>query len=211
MSGSIWASHKKRGVELAPRRKHDFYPTPLEFAQYAVNHLLPAEFSPRHIIDPGAGPGVWGRAARGRYPQALITGVELRAIPKPPYYHFWYNRDFRSLAHSEIADLVIGNPPYKYSLEFVTKSLEMLCNGGYLLFLLRFQFAESLGRLPFFKQYPPVTVYISSRRISFTADGRSDSALYGVFVWRKGDYESTRLEWFDYQGESSVTQLMLDL
>ncbi len=64
--------------EMRPRNPSDFYPTPLALARAAVRDLLPADFNPQTILDPGMGGGVWGMAARERWPHAFIAGVDIR-------------------------------------------------------------------------------------------------------------------------------------
>lgn len=47
---------------LQPRSKHDFYPTPDGLCRAAL-YLLPDE-PYQWFLDPGAGAGPWGKAAR---------------------------------------------------------------------------------------------------------------------------------------------------
>src|SRR5262245_27832883 len=93
-------------------------------------------------------------------------------------------------------DLVIGNPPYKHTEQFVRHGMDMLESGGYLVFLLRLNFLEGQGRgRSFWNRYPPVKVVVSSRRVSFSGDGKSNATAYAYFVWQQGYTGETKLAW----------------
>jgi tRNA1(Val) A37 N6-methylase TrmN6 len=71
--------------QMRPRHPQDYYPTPLALARAALG-AIPASFSPSRALDPGAGNGVWGIAARDS-PQcrnAEIWGVELAPLDPAP-------------------------------------------------------------------------------------------------------------------------------
>ena len=143
-------------------------------------------FSPQTILDPGAGDGVWGRAARTRWPQSLIAGVELRAVPQPAGFNFWYSDDYLRMTTAPAFDLIIGNPPYKLAESFVRQSLANLADGGYLVFLLPLGFLAGKGRFSgLYSDFPPERVAICAGRPSFTGNGKTDAHEYAVFYWRK--------------------------
>lgn len=182
---------------LRKRDPHDFYPTPLSLCRAALAELPPAPV-PDSILDPGAGSGVWGKAARDLYPRALITGVELRpdAIPPAETYTAWHTGDFRLYDPGWKHDLIMGNPPYKYAEAFIRHSLSMLKDYGWLVFLLRLAFLEEQDRgKDFWRKFPPERVSVCSQRPSFTGDGNTDATAYAVYYWRKGWTGPTRLDW----------------
>lgn len=202
-----WNNLRKTGADFRPRDIHDFYPTPLSFALASLNLL--GNIDPKHIIDPGAGSGVWGEAARKKFPTAIITGVELRPVIKPAAYNFWYQSDYRNLVTlSPVCDLIIGNPPYKYAEEFVRLSLPMLEPGGKMVFLLRLAFLESQRRLKLWHDYKPQSVTVCANRPSFTGDGNTDATAYAIFIWEKGWTGSTALDWL-YVDTTNEKQLSL--
>src|SRR5689334_22832095 len=61
----------------------------------AALSLIPPTHPITHILDPGSGPGSWGRRSREKWPNAHITGVELRKVAKPEAYDEWHIGDFR--------------------------------------------------------------------------------------------------------------------
>lgn len=191
----------KDSTLLPKRADFDFYPTPMTFCRTALAQL-PPRFTPRCILDPGAGTGVWGRAARERYRNSLITGVELREVARPSVYNFWFNADFLRMPTAEPCfDLVISNPPFKHAESFVRSSLALLESGGYALYLLRLNFLESAERYHgLWKEHPPKTVVVSAKRVSFTGDGQSNATAYAIYIWQKGYAGETSLRWMIDEG-----------
>lgn len=197
--------------ELRQRDSYDHYPTPLQPACSLVQRIREDDHGIRFILDPGAGTGVFGHAARLRWPQAVIVGTDIRALSRPAYYDFWYSGatiayDF--IASPECApvfDAVIGNPPYgkigrrkdRNAAElFVRKSLELTRDNGVVAFLLRLAFLEGQDRgESFWQEFPPERVTVCSARVSFTGDGRTDATAYAYFYWRKGYTGPTLLDW----------------
>lgn len=186
--------------ELRPRDENDFYPTPIKLCRAALE-LVPWQ-QPIGILDPGAGAGPWGAAARERWPRAPIHGVELRYVDMPNgYTDWWCGWDYRlwepdpGLAY----DLVIGNPPYKYAEEFARRALMHVKQFGMVLFLYRLAFLESQTRgRGLWREAPPWSVHILVDRVSFTGNGKTDNTAYALYLWRKGWTGETTLKWLDW-------------
>lgn len=191
---------------LQPRKNNDYYPTPIELARASLS-LLPEDFTPHITIDPGAGDGIFGKAVTEKYDFTWMIGVEFRDVEKPRGYTEWYkNSDYlqyNSRLENLRVDLIIGNPPYKLDEEFINKSFQYLNDGGYLLFLLRLSFLESKGR--YYKYYSngfnPKEVAVSTRRVSFRGDKKSDNTAYALYLWQKGWKGDTKLSWLDWNYE----------
>lgn len=185
---------------LREREPSDFYPTPKELIRavlkdYAYNHS-----EPKSILDPGCGDGVWGEVAKEFWPNAKITGIDIRKIPRNNSYDNWITDDFLNSKNYMVAqnfDLVIGNPPFKYAEQFLD-----LCMGTNVIFLLRASFLESKKRYEKYYRHKdkcPTEVKISTRRISFTGNKKSDNTMYGIYYWLKSNFISqTRLGWLDW-------------
>jgi hypothetical protein len=75
--------------EMRDRDPYDHYPTPIGLCTAALERLDDVPACPQ-ILDPGAGAGPWGQAARKIWPVASIYGVEVRDTPKPEGYSFWF-------------------------------------------------------------------------------------------------------------------------
>lgn len=202
---------------LHERHAFDFYPTPNELCSAALDEVRQIMPHPVHrILDPGAGAGPWGVAARSIYWNAEITGIELRADAQPmhPYYDRWINADFLADSTEEWKDqrydLIIGNPPYGQREKgkayvplaemFVRQSMKLLAPGGILCFLLRAAFMEGVDRgRGLFQEYQPMRVYSLMQRPSFTSDGKTDATAYALFIWKYRYDGDTVLKWLDWK------------
>lgn len=193
---------------LRPRSKNDFYPTPGGLVKAALD-LLPGDFNPEYILDPGAGDGIWGIHARNKWPKSKLVWHDIVEYPNRFNGYDYYERyDYLdpSYKYNSGYDLIMGNPPYSLSEEFIEKSLELLKPDGYLMFLLRLTFLASQGRYKrlYSSGKMPYQVIISSRRPSFTKDGKTDADDYGIFIWSGSwdrDYFIGKHFYWDYLPE----------
>ena len=100
---------------------------------------------------------------------------------------------------------IITNPPYKYGLEFVQKSLEIVTEGNKVGMFLKLTFLEGKKRRAFFEKYPPKTVWVSSSRLMCAKNGKfkemiesgGSAAAYAWFIWEKGYNGDTVIKWFN--------------
>ncbi len=195
---TIIYSHKP----LGERKPNDFYKTPIELCRSALK-ILPEGFPSFRVLDPGCGDGVWGKAYREikSLEDSMLIGVDIRDVGELPEYDKVHIGDFRNFYDPILGfNLVFGNPPYRFAEEFIDISLDVLREGGYLLFLLRLAFLESDKR---YKKYynsglNPKEVYVSTRRISFTENKKSDNTAYGIYLWQKGWKGDTTLKWLNW-------------
>jgi len=89
-------------------------------------------------------------------------------------------------------DLIAGNPPYDFALDFIQKGITI---SRALVFILRQGFLASAKRAKFFREHPPYGVWNIPHRPSFTDDGHTDTADYCWVGWRRGYQGDTRLHW----------------
>lgn len=183
---------------LPKRKDFDFYPTPYHVADDALS-FLPADWIPERILDPGAGTGVWGNAARRKYRDAFIAGVELRSeTRKPDAYDLWLHDDFLLTEPLIQYNLVVGNPPYNRAEQFIRHSFKYLYAGGYMVMLLRLNFLEGqIRNKGLWREYPPRIVVVRSSRVSFTGDGQTNATAYAYYIWQNGYTGETVLKWTD--------------
>lgn len=188
----------KTSKDLRPRQPRDYYPTQDSLCDAALD--LVAGQVPKEIMDPGCGQGPWGKAAKVRWPGAAVTGVDIDPGICEEYDKV-IKGDFLQLSKStEPYDLIIGNPPYKFTEEFVRKSLDILSGNGQIIFLLRLNFLASRKRSTgLFKDHPPKAVYVLSTRPSFTGDNKADDSEYALFVWAAGNKAPTEVHWYDWK------------
>ena len=85
-------------------------------------------------------------------------------------------------------DAIITNPPYKYALQFIEKSLKI---APLVCMFLRIQFLESEGRNKLYEENPPRYVAVFKKRVLCSKDakfpkGESSATCYAWFIWERG-------------------------
>ncbi|KKM93418.1 hypothetical protein LCGC14_1208500 [marine sediment metagenome] len=191
------------------RKLLDFYPTPIELCRTFLLEVLPdykVDGRESFVLDPGAGTGVWGDALVEIDDNVNITGIEIDSkLFCNPNYNRWIVNDFISPDNYHLLhkyDLVIGNPPFYVARQFIEKSYGLLRDGGVMSFLLRLSFLESITRYNrFWPFYTPKYIYVSTRRVSFTGNKKSNSTAYMLPVWIKGFKGEPTLRWFHWDYE----------
>lgn len=105
--------------------------------------------------------------------------------------------DYLQIDCSDKYSMIITNPPFNLSLEFIEKALSEVLPGGFVIMLQRLNFWGSEKRRGFFNKNMPKYCFIHSKRISFFPEdieingkihkaGSTDSIEYAHFVWQKG-------------------------
>lgn len=84
--------------------------------------------------------------------------------------------------------VIITNPPFACAIDFIKKALDDVEDDGYVIMLLRLNFLETKARKEFFDTYMPEYIFVHHKRMSFVANGKTDSVAYAHYVWRKGHY-----------------------
>lgn len=171
------------------RFANDYYKTPvpsiIKFLQNATLYI-PDLLTKGLILDPAAGGEDLSKMS---YPEALITlGVPVDMITTVDIRSNSKARiiaDYLQLECQDTFDLIITNPPFLQALEFIQKALFDIKPYGYVVMLLRLNFLGSIKRLPFWQEHPPTWIFVHSKRISFTPDGKTDSIEYMHAVWQK--------------------------
>ena len=108
--------------------------------------------------------------------------------------------DFLEGDHWWWAGDILTNPPFKLAQQFVEKSLELIDNKNYAIFLLRIQFLEGQKRKKFFEVSPPKFVYVHSKRIGIWKNNEKEkytgnALCFAWFVWQKGYNGKTEVRW----------------
>jgi hypothetical protein len=210
---------------LPARRAHEFYPTEralirAALERYAIEpvggfiplNCYPERYIPRlggYILDPGAGDGRWGLAAKALYPDALVTGVESRNVPKPDGFDAWLRRkSFLSFFPAVRYGLICGNTPYGPKLDsgrrgpkgqkilvplaehFIRIGFDLLAPGGRMIYLLPLQMQAGQDRYNnLWVTHPPSLVAVVCPRPSFGLNAKgcrgTNGTDYGLFVWDK--------------------------
>lgn len=109
--------------------------------------------------------------------------------------------DFLKDDFPEFDGSIITNPPYKYCTEFILKSLDTIKTGNKVAMFLKLQTLEGQDRYKkVFQKYPPKAVYVFVKRITCAKNGNfnlpsSSAVCYAWFVWEKGNYNQTIIDW----------------
>lgn len=99
---------------------------------------------------------------------------------------------------------ILTNPPFSDALKIIQRSLDIICDGGQVIMLLRIQFVESKIRRIFFDQVNnPKYIYVSSSRLTCAIDGNFDALTetgemcLAWYIFEKGYKGDTILRWFN--------------
>lgn len=183
------------------RQENDYYATDPE----ALRLLLKEEMFSKLIWEPCSGGGHLVDELKNH-------GFTVISSDIIDYGHQDYLLDFLSTDEFNNQDLdIITNPPYKYALQFVKKSLDVVAEGNKVAMFLRLAFLEGQERYTFFKENPPKYVYIMSDRFTcakngeFYKDGKKvgSAIAFGWFVWEKGFKGESTLRWLKKSGIES--------
>lgn len=181
------------------RIDNDYYGTPLnvvrEFlTEWTSDNLI--NLKKLRILDPCAGGSEINPMS---YPEVLIKDfkvnpenidtIDLRenslAELKEDYFGYFPDEKY---------DLIITNPPFSMAIEFITKALTQVKEGGYVVMLLRLNYLGSKKRKTFYDVNFPESLYVHHKRISFIREGQksgTDSIEYAHFVWEKGTHNKS--------------------
>lgn len=189
------------------RNDFDFYPTPLPLCQEVLKQCLPEGWTPANVLDPGAGGGPWGRAAREMWPNTFVMGLDIRPEAQgTDDYDVWETADYLTAPNDMRFDLIIGNPPFKLMKEFILHSMDLLRPEGQLLFLARIAILNSDDRYRTLYSMPglqPYVVHILVQRPSFIAvgpkAGNNGADDYVILHFVKGYAGRPVLNWLNWR------------
>lgn len=168
------------------RAEHDLYCTHPD----AVRELLKIENFGKRIWEPFAG-------LRHISGELIAKGFDVRESDLLARGQPIEQLDF--MAQNELwAGDIITNVPYKGATGYVRKCIDTVTDGSKVAVWLRILYLESAERKKFFQEYPPLRVWISSRRIPCGMNGVFGASAQGFawFVWEKGYKGETILKWF---------------
>lgn len=96
---------------------------------------------------------------------------------------------------------IITNPPFKIATPIIRKAMEVVTEGNRIAMWLRILFLESVERKQLFEEFPPVQIWISSKRIPCAMNGdfeniTSSAQGYMWLIFQKGYRGETKIGWF---------------
>lgn len=176
------------------REQHDFYATD----PVAIDLLTKKVELPKQILEPACGSGCLSIRLEGLGHDVKSFDIVNRG--------FGMERDFFSITEPPFSGdyAIVTNPPYKFALQFVLHSLEIVLDGGLVCMFLKTTFAEGKGRYKeLFHKHPPLKVLQCVERVlcakngDFAAmrAGGGSAVAYAWWVWQKGYKGQTTLDW----------------
>lgn len=148
----------------------ELYPTPKTVVSALLSRLKMRETD--HFLEP----------CRGT--DAIWSQIELPE-PQKHWAEIEMGCDYLTTDFPEM-DIIITNPPFSLTEEFIEKSLSELSQDGTMAYLQRVNFLGSIKRLDFWKRvgFPNKSPIIVPRP-RFVGGG-SDSCEYAWFIWDRG-------------------------
>lgn len=176
------------------REQNDFYAT-----KPAAVELLFTECNldlADNILEPCAGEGHIAEVLKKHGKNVTCCDLIQRTYPLDKTWDFFKQTDM-------FDGDIITNPPYKLSLEFVNKSLELIEPGRKVIMFLKLTFLESKKRRSLFDTKQLKTVYVFSNRTQCARNGeekqfKENSAVaYAWYVWEKGYNGNPIIKWIN--------------
>lgn len=150
---------------------HELYPTPTYCVSLLAKHLRVEAGD--WLLEPCVADG-------NIYSHPAFDGCKKR------WAELRRGRDYLKYDFEQKFDLIITNPPFSLTREFLEKSRSELNPGGVIAYLQRLNYLGSDKRVPFWKSFgTPDKLGVLTPRPRFTNDG-SDSCEYGWFIWDDG-------------------------
>lgn len=150
------------------RHPSDFYETPAWCTRAILRRFGGPIPGVRTVLDPACGRGAILNVVRELWPYVVTIGFELdgeRAEIARSRGHHVTTADALTLsAERWQADLIVQNPPFKFAMPFVERSVGCAAVGA--ISLQGIDFAASKARAAFWKQHP-ADMHVLSRRPSF--------------------------------------------
>jgi len=158
------------GVDHENREKNDFYPTP----PHATEALLRVEKFDGAIWEPACGDGAISKVLEAAGYQVISTDLVDRSYGET-------RRDFL-MEYRPAAPNIVTNPPFKLSLEFVRKALEL--TSGKVAILARLAFLEGAERRDLYDNSPIARVWVFSQRVKMFRGGWDTGQGSGMICFR---------------------------
>jgi len=171
------------------RQKDDYYSTP----PHATEALLDVESFDGSIYEPCCGEGHIAKVLEEK-------GHDVESADLIDRGYGNVNKDF--LFEQEKRDNIITNPPFKNALDFAKHSIWIADKKVAL--LLKLAFLEGVERKKFYETYPPIRVWVFSRRLSLLKNGeeyhngvkwKSGMICMAWFIWEKGYQGKPQIGW----------------
>ena len=177
--------------KTAEREQNDYYATDPK----ALYKLLEHETFNKNIWEPACGEGNLSKVLKEKGYNVYSTDLIDRGYQDDVI-------DFLKTNNKWFGD-IITNPPFKFTNEFVIKSLASIENGNKIAMFLKLNYLSGKKRYnEIYSIYPPSKVYIFSGRIACSKNNKPEGFKggamdYAWFIWEKGKQGPTYLKWIN--------------
>lgn len=195
--GNSKSGHGLNGISYNgnhEREKHDFYATNPHSVDIFLERIKKDNIVlPKTIHEPACGQGHISKELEKHGYNVVSSDL----------YDYGYGKSGLDFLKSiDKADCFFTNPPYRFALQFVEKSVENLKPDGMSIMYLKIQFLEGKERNLFFKKHPPKYVYVNSSRQMCAKNGdfggsHSNLMCYAWYIWDKNFHGDTIIRWID--------------
>ena len=171
------------------REENDFYATPPEVTTLFLDSFL-KNHNLERVLEPACGKGDISKVL-----EDYLFEVESSDL---------IDRGFGEVSNflertAPFNGSIITNPPFKYGKQFVKKALSLIPDGEYAIFLVRFQFLETVARKELFEK-DIHSIWLHSKRIGCAINGDFSVKLptgltYSWVVFKKGYTKTPKMYW----------------
>lgn len=198
------------------RAKFDAYYTPLRHALAICRWLATRIPTPRTILEPSVGGGMWVRAARIVWPDAVIDRQDINPDAEGLRADLREGEeivvgDFREGDLGKRWDLILGNPPYEGDLH--GWCVRSIASADHVAYLLRDSFTGSAERLPWWRSSGrPAVIVKTLPRPKWEGPGertQTDKADTVEILW-SGQPVRTDYDWLDVSVLTDADQELVD-
>lgn len=188
-SKSVFVTIGANGHSEQEREKHDYYATD----PIAIEKLLKKEIFKKDVWECACGEGHLSKVLMRQNYNVRNTDIVDRGFANTEV------ADFLQIEEKNNRD-IITNPPYKFAKEFVHHALSISQDGTKIAMLLKLQFLEGQNRRKFFEKFPPLRVYVFSKRIMCAKNGnfekyKNSAMAYAWYIWIKGVKTQPVIKW----------------
>jgi hypothetical protein len=176
----------------AVRNEKDYYVTPPQTVRDFLTAFLDKEpdlmLPDLYTLDPCAG---GGPEEAMTYPLVLrefgVDKKDILTVDIRPDSRANIKADYLTLQLPDRPiDFICSNIPFSLAVEFITKALSDVRDGGYVAFLSRLNLFGAQKRLPFWQANMPKYTFVHTTRPGFRKTSGTDATEYSHFVWQKG-------------------------
>lgn len=203
-------SRKSVGAKISTAQKRqrpnlDFYATPVEDIEKMLKTIFATSVDNEHIkplvLDPCAGNGAFKKAIKSVFPHWSVMQWDIvERNEKLDYVGDFLARE----PHGEQFSMVMMNPPFGDSMEFIQHAFKFLKPGGVVVAFLKLDFLASKKRYNgLFKDGNSLLqVWVNVSRVNCKYDGdgndkQSSTTDSGWFIFQQGMPVVPQIQWLE--------------